>query len=120
MSKIDSTIVFVPGRWLVVVSIQDAATGEVFPVARHECRSTLQAQTLLSEVRQMAAAVSAFLPGLSAIGYEISEPVRHDPRDTIGLAALVIARGGDVRTTRWWAEMIAQVQGLPSVGEWED
>ncbi len=59
-------------RYYVVVSVIHADSGRRTPVSRHNCRSLLQARTLLSEMRDMACDLAEFLPGLTAEGYEVT------------------------------------------------
>jgi len=69
----DSSAVFVPSRWQVVLSLTHPVTGEVIPVARHDCRDLLHARTLLAEMRELAADIAEWLPGLTAEGYALAE-----------------------------------------------
>lgn len=66
-------VVFAPSRWIVHVTVTSPETGKALLVSRHECRDKHHAATLLSEIRELAADLSEFLPGLGAEGYELSE-----------------------------------------------
>jgi len=60
--------------WYVLVSVTNMETGEAVPCARHDCRDMLEARTLLTELRELAADLTEFLPGLTVTGYELAEP----------------------------------------------
>ncbi len=61
--------------YLVVISVTNIETGQVVPVSRIQCPDRVGAARLLSEISETREALGELLPGLSAEGYELSEPV---------------------------------------------
>ena len=64
-----------PAGYLVVISVTNIETGQVVPVSRIQCPDRVRAARLLSEISETREALGELLPGLSAEGYELSEPV---------------------------------------------
>ena len=64
-----------PAGWLVVISVTNIETGQIVPVARHACSDVLRARTMLSEIREVGDELFDLLPGITAVGYELSEPL---------------------------------------------
>ena len=64
-----------PAGWLVVISVTNIETGQIVPVARHSCSDVLQAKTMLAEIREVGDDLFDLLPGITAAGYELLEPL---------------------------------------------
>lgn len=62
-----------PTRYEVVIRVTDPATGAALVRKAHECSGLAEARTLLTNLREMAEELSAYLPGLSVEGYECGE-----------------------------------------------
>ena len=60
-------------RYEVVIRVTDPATGAALVRKAHECSGLAEARTLLTNLREMAEELSAYLPGLSVEGYEREE-----------------------------------------------
>ena len=60
-----------PNRWVVILGFPHPETGEPLTLSSHECRDILQAKTLLTEMRELAADIAEWLPGLIVEGYEV-------------------------------------------------
>ena len=96
---VPARVVFTPSRWYVTVSVTDPITGLPVVCARHECSSLAQARTLLTEIREMAEDVSEFLPGVTATGYELAEPM-------IVPEVALPPIPEDSRDAAWWMQAI--------------
>ena len=72
----------------VVITVCDLETGQAVPVSRHDCRDRLHAQTLLTELRELAADLAEFLPGMAATGFELGEPKLQSFADMIETGGL--------------------------------
>lgn len=75
-------------RWVVVVSVTDPVTGAQVARQPHECRDMCHARTLLTELRELAAELAEYLPGLSVEGYETGEAFSLTPQGQTALETL--------------------------------
>ncbi len=92
---------FTPNHWFVIVSVQMQLTGQSVQVMQHPCRDRHHAQTLLTEIRELAAELeeSGLLPGITASGVEVCE---HSNEAEIVLPPV----GPEGRDAQWWAQAI--------------
>ena len=85
-APIETAAALVP--FYVVITVCDLETGQAVPVSRHDCRDRLHAQTLLTELRELAADLAEFLPGMAATGFELGEPKLQSFADMIETGGL--------------------------------